>query len=76
MKVSEKKSTDHPGFEPETFSLTYFLFVSYLPQENFNHKIFECLNPTGEIAAGTTANVEWVFSPLEAKTYMVGIGFL
>ncbi|XP_072031285.1 cilia- and flagella-associated protein 65-like [Amphiura filiformis] len=47
--------------------------LQYVQEENFNHKIFECLNPTGEIAPGTTANVEWVFSPLESKTYMVNV---
>ncbi|XP_038048739.1 cilia- and flagella-associated protein 65-like [Patiria miniata] len=47
--------------------------LDYVLQENFNHKIFECLNPNGEIAPGRTANIEWVFSPLEAKTYMVDV---
>lgn len=40
-------------------------------QENFNHRIFDCLNPKGVIPAGRTAKVEWIFSPLEANTYMV-----
>ncbi|XP_071792552.1 cilia- and flagella-associated protein 65-like [Asterias amurensis] len=47
--------------------------LEYILQENYNHKIFECLNPSGEIAAGRTANVEWVFSPLEAKQYKVDV---
>ena len=51
-----------------------FLLFCAISQANFNHKIFECLNPSGEILAGTTANIEWVFSPLEAKTYMVSLG--
>lgn len=33
--------------------------------------MFECLSPYGEIGPGMTANIEWRFSPLEAKTYTV-----
>ncbi|XP_077997157.1 cilia- and flagella-associated protein 65-like [Glandiceps talaboti] len=47
--------------------------LEYIRQENFNHKVFECLNPRGEILPGRTAFVEWIFSPLEAKTYMVDV---
>lgn len=42
-------------------------------QENYDQVIFECLNPIGEILPGRTMSVEWRFSPLEAKTYMVDI---
>ena len=45
-------------------------------QENFNHAILECLNPMGEILPGQTTNVEWKFSPLEAKTYMVCVVYV
>ncbi|XP_033103427.1 cilia- and flagella-associated protein 65-like [Anneissia japonica] len=47
--------------------------LEYVKEENYNHKIFECLNPSGVIQAGQTANVQWVFSPLESKTYMVDV---
>jgi hypothetical protein len=45
--------------------------LDYMKYENFDHPIFECLNPVGEILPGRSAAVEWRFSPLEAKTYMV-----
>ncbi|XP_072117075.1 cilia- and flagella-associated protein 65 isoform X2 [Mobula birostris] len=44
-----------------------------IQEENYNHPIFQCLNPRGEIKAGMTANIEWIFSPLEAKSYTVNI---
>eukprot|EP00106_Octopus_bimaculoides_P000217 XP_014767659.1 PREDICTED: coiled-coil domain-containing protein 108-like isoform X2 [Octopus bimaculoides] len=40
---------------------------------NYNYPIFVCNNPTGEIEPGGTAIVEWIFSPLESKTYSVDI---
>ena len=42
-------------------------------QENFDQPIFECLNPVGDIAPGRSVAIEWRFSPLEAKTYMVDV---
>ncbi|XP_069472961.1 cilia- and flagella-associated protein 65 [Ambystoma mexicanum] len=42
-------------------------------EDNYQHPIFQCLNPRGEILPGMTAQVEWIFSPLEAKTYTVDI---
>lgn len=47
--------------------------LELVKQENFDHPVFECLNPRGEIQPGRTAYVEWRFSPLEAKTYMVDV---
>lgn len=48
--------------------------LSQVQEKNFNHPIFRCLNPQGEIQPGTTAQVLWIFSPIEAKTYMVSPG--
>ncbi|NWQ97855.1 CFA65 protein, partial [Burhinus bistriatus] len=42
-------------------------------RENFQHPVFVCLTPRGEIPPGTTGHVEWIFSPLEARTYMVDV---
>ncbi|NXP06353.1 CFA65 protein, partial [Thinocorus orbignyianus] len=42
-------------------------------QENFQHPVFICLTPRGEIPPGTTGHIEWIFSPLEAKTYFVDV---
>lgn len=47
--------------------------LDLIRQENFDQPIFECLNPTGEIPPGRSLNIEWRFSPIEAKTYMVDV---
>ncbi|XP_039349450.1 cilia- and flagella-associated protein 65 isoform X4 [Mauremys reevesii] len=44
-----------------------------IQEENFQHPVFVCLNPRGEILPGTTSHIEWVFSPLEARTYSVDV---
>ncbi|KAF4109419.1 cilia- and flagella-associated protein 65 isoform X1 [Onychostoma macrolepis] len=44
-----------------------------LMEENFSHPVLQCLNPGGEVEPGHTALVEWIFSPLEAKTYSVDV---
>ncbi|XP_069792050.1 cilia- and flagella-associated protein 65 isoform X9 [Narcine bancroftii] len=47
--------------------------VKSIQEENYNHPIFRCLNPRGEIRSGMTAYIEWIFSPLEAKSYSVDV---
>ncbi|KAK7484650.1 hypothetical protein BaRGS_00024058, partial [Batillaria attramentaria] len=47
--------------------------LDIIEKENFDQPIFECLNPIGEIAPGRSMSIEWRFSPLEAKTYMVDV---
>ncbi|XP_072436052.1 cilia- and flagella-associated protein 65 [Chiloscyllium punctatum] len=42
-------------------------------EQNYNHPIFQCLNPRGEIQPGMTAYIEWIFSPLEAQSYSVNV---
>ncbi|NXL55971.1 CFA65 protein, partial [Chordeiles acutipennis] len=42
-------------------------------QENFQHPVFVCLSPRGEIPPGTTGHIEWIFSPLEARMYSVDV---
>ncbi|NWY48334.1 CFA65 protein, partial [Sylvia atricapilla] len=42
-------------------------------EKNFQHPVFVCLTPKGEIPPGETGHIEWIFSPLEAKTYMVDV---
>ncbi|KAM9284669.1 cilia- and flagella-associated protein 65 [Cariama cristata] len=44
-----------------------------IQEENFQHPVFVCLTPRGEIPPGTTGRIEWIFSPLEAKTYLVDV---
>ncbi|XP_069108657.1 cilia- and flagella-associated protein 65-like isoform X1 [Argopecten irradians] len=47
--------------------------LDLLKKENYDQPIFECLNPVGEIQPGRTLAVDWRFSPIEAKTYMVDV---
>ncbi|CAL8240874.1 unnamed protein product [Merluccius merluccius] len=47
--------------------------LQQLQEENFHHPVLRCLNPQGEVCPGRTAQLEWVFSPLEAKMYNVDI---
>ncbi|KAA0715982.1 Cilia- and flagella-associated protein 65 [Triplophysa tibetana] len=47
--------------------------LEQLMEENFSHPVLQCLNPDGELEPGHTALVEWILSPLEAKTYSVDI---
>ncbi|XP_072325408.1 cilia- and flagella-associated protein 65 isoform X1 [Scyliorhinus torazame] len=42
-------------------------------EQNYDHPIFQCLNPRGEIMPGMTAYIEWIFSPLEARSYSVNV---
>ncbi|KAG5833910.1 hypothetical protein ANANG_G00280930 [Anguilla anguilla] len=44
-----------------------------LTEENFGHPVLQCLTPRGEVQPGRTASLEWIFSPLEAKTYTVDV---
>ena len=45
--------------------------LGLLKADNFDHNVMECLNPEGVIPPGKTHLVEWMFYPLEAKTYQV-----
>ncbi|NXF92889.1 CFA65 protein, partial [Eubucco bourcierii] len=47
--------------------------VVRLQKDNFQHPVLVCLTPRGEIPPGTTGHIEWVFSPLEARMYMVDV---
>lgn len=47
--------------------------LAQIQAQNFGCRIFECLNPSGEIPHGCVAFIYWQFSPLEARTYMVDI---
>ena len=46
--------------------------LEVLRESNYLMSILECLQPSGEIPAGRTIPVQFVFSPLEAKRYVVG----
>ncbi|OWF45565.1 hypothetical protein KP79_PYT24425 [Mizuhopecten yessoensis] len=47
--------------------------LDLLTKENYDQPIFECLNPVGEIQPGRTLAIDWRFSPIEAKTYMIDV---
>ena len=42
-----------------------------LKSENFGHTIIDCLTPVGVIQPGRSFCTEWIFYPLEARTYQV-----
>ncbi|NWI67027.1 CFA65 protein, partial [Todus mexicanus] len=44
-----------------------------IQKRNFEHPVFVCLTPRGEVPPGTTGYIEWIFSPLEARTYSVDV---
>ncbi|NWI54385.1 CFA65 protein, partial [Calyptomena viridis] len=44
-----------------------------IQEENFQHPVFVCLTPRGEIPPGKAGHIKWIFSPLEAKTYLVDV---
>ncbi|XP_009909465.2 cilia- and flagella-associated protein 65 [Dryobates pubescens] len=60
------------GSVPVTFEVQLDNVVR-IQKNNFGHPVFVCLTPRGEIPPGTTGHIEWVFSPLEARTYMVDV---
>nr|XP_036872459.1 cilia- and flagella-associated protein 65 isoform X2 [Manis javanica] len=60
------------GSVPVTYEVQTNI-LSEVQEKNFDHPIFCCLNPQGEIQPGTTARVLWIFSPIEAKTYTVDV---
>ncbi|XP_019472669.1 cilia- and flagella-associated protein 65 isoform X3 [Meleagris gallopavo] len=47
--------------------------IMTVQKDNYQHPVFICLTPRGEIAPGTTGHIEWIFSPLEARTYLVDV---
>ncbi|NWW67833.1 CFA65 protein, partial [Ifrita kowaldi] len=47
--------------------------ITKVREKNFQHPVFVCLTPRGEIPPGETNHIEWIFSPLEAKTYSVDV---
>ncbi|NXU36958.1 CFA65 protein, partial [Drymodes brunneopygia] len=47
--------------------------IKKIQEKNFQHPVFVCRTPSGEIPPGETGNIEWIFSPLEAKTYSVDV---
>lgn len=44
-----------------------------LEKKNYNHTIFECMNPCGTLFPGKATSLEWKFSPLECMTYTVDV---
>ncbi|XP_062354395.1 cilia- and flagella-associated protein 65 [Cinclus cinclus] len=60
------------GSMPVTFEVQLDSIVK-MQEKNFQHPVFVCLTRRGEIPPGETGHIEWIFSPLEAKTYMVDV---
>ncbi|NWV79103.1 CFA65 protein, partial [Dasyornis broadbenti] len=60
------------GSTPVTFEVQLDNIVK-IQEKNFQHPVFVCLTPRGEIPPGETGHIEWIFSPLEPKTYSVDV---
>ncbi|NXQ35424.1 CFA65 protein, partial [Alaudala cheleensis] len=60
------------GSMPVTFEVQLDNIVK-MQEKNFQHPVFVCLTPRGEIPPGETGHIEWIFSPLEAKTYVIDV---
>ncbi|XP_005049550.1 PREDICTED: coiled-coil domain-containing protein 108 isoform X2 [Ficedula albicollis] len=60
------------GSMPVTFEVQLDSIMT-MQEKNFQHPVFVCLTRRGEIPPGETGHIEWIFSPLEAKTYMVDV---
>ncbi|NXS18073.1 CFA65 protein, partial [Mystacornis crossleyi] len=60
------------GSMPVTFEVQLDNIVK-IREKNFQHPVFVCLTPRGEIPPGEIGHIEWIFSPLEAKTYSVDV---
>ena len=45
-----------------------------LREENYGCEILQCLQTSGRVAAHSIAQIPFVFSPLEQKTYAVEVG--
>ncbi|XP_069872977.1 cilia- and flagella-associated protein 65 isoform X3 [Dipodomys merriami] len=60
------------GSVPVTYQVETSI-LSQVQEKNFDHSVFCCLNPKGEIQPGTLARILWIFSPIEAKTYTVDV---
>ncbi|NWT55676.1 CFA65 protein, partial [Erythrocercus mccallii] len=60
------------GSMPVTFEVQMDNIVK-IQEKNFQHPVFVCLTPRGEIPPSETGHIEWIFSPLEAKTYTVDV---
>jgi len=60
------------GAVPVTFDIDCMPLMA-LKRENFGHPVLDCLNPQGVIEPGKTHVIEWMFYPLEAKTYDVSL---
>ncbi|NWY90179.1 CFA65 protein, partial [Loxia curvirostra] len=60
------------GSMPVTFEVQLDNIVK-IQEKNFQHPVFVCLTPRGEIPPGESGHIGWIFSPLEAKTYEVDV---
>lgn len=61
------------GSIPVTFEIDC-MPLELLRRENYDHPVLECLNPKGVVQPGSSYAVEWLFYPIEARTYQVRTG--
>jgi len=50
--------------------------LDIVEKDNYEHRIYECLTPEGEIAPYQSKETLWIFSPIEARSYTVGVPLL
>ncbi|NWH37950.1 CFA65 protein, partial [Chloropsis hardwickii] len=60
------------GSMPVTYEVQLDNIVK-MQEKNFQHPVFVCLTPRGEVPPGATGRIEWIFSPLEAKKYTADV---
>lgn len=61
---------------PSAYNITYEFDMKAIHQmthANFNEEIFKLISPRGKVLARSSAFVEWVFGPLQAKQYEVAL---
>ena len=49
--------------------------LAQLTEENYGCEIMKCLQPTGRVQPHSIAQIPFLFSPLEAKTYAVEVRY-
>ncbi|RNF06455.1 hypothetical protein TraAM80_03909 [Trypanosoma rangeli] len=63
---------ENVGSKPVTYIVQEDL-TQRVTQMNCGFPVFQCLNPTGMIPAGGSAQLHWYFRPLEARRYRIDV---
>ena len=52
------------------------VLLTEFQEENYDHSILTCLNRCGIILPESSVALEWIFSPIESRAYVVCLGVL